>query len=178
MDCGLSRCARGCTLDFEVLGTSKGSQSQLMVPAFGYKNHINIDERHGPVRTLKSVCHGCSNCIMMPVRSGRHWSDERQMRLEVHSVGARGKNRPSPLDQKSGLPWSTSLRIKKTMVLRGIQLHVVLGILGGHSTMVQQSLSMLAAFSSPIKAPPEETAPTPHAKTRRCASGNGMQRWS
>jgi len=25
----------------------KESMNQLMIPAFGYKNHINIDKRHG-----------------------------------------------------------------------------------------------------------------------------------
>ena len=32
-------------------GRRKDSQSQLMVPAFGYKSHINIDQRHGLIRT-------------------------------------------------------------------------------------------------------------------------------
>ena len=32
-------------------GRKKDSQSQLMVPAFGYKSHINIDRRHGLIRT-------------------------------------------------------------------------------------------------------------------------------
>ena len=32
-------------------GRKKDSQSQLMVPAFGYKSHINIDQRHGLIRT-------------------------------------------------------------------------------------------------------------------------------
>ena len=32
-------------------GRKTDSQSQLMVPAFGYKSHINIDRRHGLIRT-------------------------------------------------------------------------------------------------------------------------------
>ena len=32
-------------------GRKKESMSQLMVPAFGYKSHINIDKRHGLIRS-------------------------------------------------------------------------------------------------------------------------------
>lgn len=41
-------------------GRKKDSQSQLMVPAFGYKSHINIDRRHGLIR-MWTVTHAAAN---------------------------------------------------------------------------------------------------------------------
>ena len=41
-------------------GRKKESMSQLMVPAFGYKSHINIDKRHGLIRSW-TVTHAAAN---------------------------------------------------------------------------------------------------------------------
>jgi len=41
-------------------GRKKDSQSQLMVPAYGYKNHIGTDRRHGLIRKWE-VTHAAAN---------------------------------------------------------------------------------------------------------------------
>ena len=62
-------------------GRKKDSQSQLMVPAFGDTSHINIDRRHGLIRTwtaTDAAAHdGARDCPIFcmrataPVWSGR-----------------------------------------------------------------------------------------------------------